>query len=220
MLRSSSRRRRQRPRPRPDAAIVTGDLANGGSEIEYSRVKALLAELAMPVHVLAGNHDDVAAMEASLGPAEFAVGVGGMRLIGANTNVPGEDGGKLDLRTLATRLNEDTETPTIIAMHHPPLLTGMPAMDRIGLPDLDRHALAELLKINPQVKRIVCGHVHRAMTGAVAGVPVFTCPGTHWQLALDLTSEALRVDDDPPGFALHLLLDGDVTSHVVPLSPA
>jgi 3',5'-cyclic AMP phosphodiesterase CpdA len=203
--------------PGPDAVIVTGDLANGGSpEEEYARVKELLAPLDAPVHVLAGNHDDVPELEAALGPAEFAVRVGGLRLVGANTNVPGEDGGKLDLRRLAARLNEDTETPTIVAMHHPPILTGIPAMDRIGLPDLDRHALAELLKVNPQVKRVIAGHVHRAITGAVGDVPVFTCPGTHWQLALDFHAEqVVTTEDDPPGFALHVLLDGDVTSHVV-----
>jgi Icc protein len=205
--------------PAPEAVLVSGDIANGGGPAEYARAKVLLAPLKVPVHVLAGNHDDVPALEAAFGPSEFAVELDGMRLIGANTSVPGEDGGKLDLRRLAARLNEDTATPTIIAMHHPPILTGIPALDRIGLPDLDRHALAELLKVNPQVKRIACGHVHRAIAGAVAQVPVITCPGTHWQLALDFNAERVVVThDDPPGFALHILLEEDVTSHVVSLA--
>jgi Icc protein len=201
--------------PAPEAVLLSGDVADGGSPDEYARATELLAPLQAPVHVLAGNHDHIGALEAAFGPAAFAVELRGLRLIGANTAVAGEDGGKLDLRWLAARLNEDTTTPTIVAMHHAPILTGAPGLDAIGLSDLDRHALAELLKINPQVKRIACGHVHRPMTGAVAGVPVFTCPGTHLQLALDLKTDALRVNDDPPGFALHLLLDGDVTSHVV-----
>jgi hypothetical protein len=90
-------------------------------------------------------------------------------------------------------------------------------MDELGVPADDRNALARLLARSPQVKRIVCGHVHRAVVGALGGVPVFTCPGTHRQLALDFKATEIRTNDDPPGYALHLLRDGEVTTHVVPL---
>ena len=35
------------------------------------------------------------------------------------------------------RLAEDRETPTIVAMHHPPILTGIGGLDDIGLTNRD-----------------------------------------------------------------------------------
>src|SRR6266851_489246 len=43
--------------PRPDIVIATGDLVEGGKPEEYARLKRLLAPLAMPVHLIPGNHD-------------------------------------------------------------------------------------------------------------------------------------------------------------------
>ena len=45
-------------RPHPDAVLVSGDLADTAAAEEYQIVRALLAPLPMPVHVLGGNHDD------------------------------------------------------------------------------------------------------------------------------------------------------------------
>ena len=43
--------------PRPDLVTATGDLVEGGKPEEYARLKRLLAPLAMPVHLIPGNHD-------------------------------------------------------------------------------------------------------------------------------------------------------------------
>ena len=70
-------------------------------------------------------------------------------------------------------------------MHHPPLDIGLPWLDEIGLPRADRDALAALLRRSPQVKRVVAGHVHRALAATVGGVGVVTCASTNIQAALD-----------------------------------
>jgi 3',5'-cyclic-AMP phosphodiesterase len=204
--------------PAPDAVLVSGDLADHGDPREYARVRELLAALERPVHVLAGNHDDVAALEAVFGPAEYDVPVGPLRLIAIDSTVRGSDAGRVPVDRLAQRLEEDAETPTIVAMHHAPLLTGVAPMDALGVPEADRYALAALLADHPQVVRVVCGHVHRTIVGALGGVPVFACPGSHLQLELDFKPRAeLAVTGEPPGFALHILLDGELTTHVVPI---
>jgi hypothetical protein len=51
-------------------------------------------------------------------------------------------------------------------------------------------------------------------------VPIFTCPGVDLQLELDFKGGEIGTNDDRPGYALHLLLDGEVTSHVVQLERA
>jgi 3',5'-cyclic AMP phosphodiesterase CpdA len=200
--------------PAPDAVLVSGDLADTGDPAEYALTKELLAPLPMPVHVLPGNHDDVAALTNVFGPVEYEVDVGPLKLVTVDSTIPGCGDGRIAVRGLASRLADPK--PTIVAMHHAPLLTGVTPMDALGVPHDDREALAQLLAQNPHVKRIVSGHLHRSIVGALGGVPVFCCPGTNRQLALDLvTTEDLESNGDPPAYALHLLLDGEVTSHLV-----
>jgi 3',5'-cyclic AMP phosphodiesterase CpdA len=201
--------------PAPDAVLVSGDLADTGDPAEYALTKELLAPLPMPVHVLPGNHDDVPTLEQVFGPVEYEVDVGPLKLVTVDSTIPGRGDGRIAVQRLASRLADPK--PTIVAMHHAPLLTGVTPMDALGVPPEDRNALAALLTQHPHVKRIVSGHLHRSIVGAVGGVPVFACPGTNRQLALDLvtTEQDLASNDDPPAYALHLLLGGEVTSHLV-----
>jgi 3',5'-cyclic AMP phosphodiesterase CpdA len=203
--------------PAPEAVLVSGDLADTGDAREYARVRELLAPLPMPYHVLPGNHDNVAELERVFGPAEYAVDVGELRLVAVDSTIPGGPGdGRIPLDRIESHLDGGGK-PTIVAMHHAPLVTGVAPMDALGVPREDREALANLLREHPEVKRIVTGHLHRTIVGALGGVPVFTCPGVHLQLELDFKGGEIDVNDDPPGYALHLLLDGEVTSHVIRL---
>jgi Icc protein len=200
--------------PAPDAVLVSGDLADTADPREYARVRELLAPLPMPYHVLPGNHDSVPELEKVFGPAEYAVDAGDLRLVAIDSTIPGGPGdGRIPVERLEAQLTNGK--PTIVAMHHAPLVTGVPPMDQLGVPREDREALAELLRRHPEVKRIVTGHLHRTIVGAVGGVPIFTCPGVHLQLELDFKGGEIGTNDDPPGYALHLLLDGEVTSHVL-----
>ena len=54
-------------RPAPDAVLVSGDLGEHGEAREYTRARELLAPLPMPVHMLAGNHDDAEALAEAFG---------------------------------------------------------------------------------------------------------------------------------------------------------
>ena len=196
--------------PLPDAVIVTGDLANGALPAEYDRVRELLEPLPMPVYVLPGNHDDPAVVEAG-----YVVRVGELRLIGCDSTIPGRDDGELDLDWLAGRLAEDRETPTIVAMHHPPILTGIGGLDVIGL--TNREALGALLARSPQVRRVIAGHVHRGAFGVVGGCGVVACPSTNLQAKLEIGSEGFTSVREPPAFAVHALVDGELVSHLQPI---
>jgi Icc protein len=198
--------------PLPAAVLVTGDIANSGDPAEHALALELLAPLPMPVHRLAGNHD--------LFPerTRYVVEARGVRIVACDTSIPGRDEGTLELAWLAERLLDDRETPTIVAMHHPPLDIGLPWLDRIGHTPEHRAALAELLTAAPNVRRVVAGHVHRVIAGTLAGCGVITCTSTNIQSELDFEATDMVLTTEPPSLLVHALLDsGELISHVHPI---
>ena len=150
----------------------------------------------------------------------YSVDLGPLRLVVLDSTLPGEDAGALDskqLEWLEGVLAASPQQPTLIAMHHRPLLTGVPAWDEIGLADASRQLLGELIEGHRQVRRIAAGHVHRTIAGEVAGRSVLTVPSTYVQGRLDFGSRELQLADEPAGFAVHAVLDGEVTSHIQPV---
>jgi 3',5'-cyclic-AMP phosphodiesterase len=209
---------------RPDALLVSGDLTDNGEPEEYRRLRDLLAPLDLEPHVLPGNHDLRGPLREAFGlpgggeePASHVVDLGPLRLVCLDSTIPGAEGGALDggrTEWLDAALAEDAETPTVVALHHPPLLTEIPTFERIGLAPESREALAAVVARHPQVVRIVAGHVHRAMIAELAGRAVVTVPSTYLQSALDFTAPKLAMVADPPGFAVHSLRDGALTTHL------
>lgn len=211
----------------PDAVVVSGDVAHTPAEEEYQEARALLNRLGAPVYVVPGNHDDRDGLRRHFdvpntpGPRlNYAVDLGRVRLIALDTKRSGSDGGELDapqLNWLDVVLGEDEATPTLLAMHHPPLITGMPAMDSIGLPADQIRALAEIISRHRQVHVVAGGHVHRAIVSALGGASVLAIPSTDVQLALDLEADDLRFVSEPPCFAVHLLAGDRLISHIQPV---
>jgi 3',5'-cyclic AMP phosphodiesterase CpdA len=190
--------------PHPVAVIVTGDLADHASAAEYARFAELVAPLPMPVHVLPGNHDDLD------WPGPHTVDCDGTRVVLCDTHIPGRDDGHLDVDWLAGEIGEG---PTIVAMHHPPILTGIGGLDAIGLPAHERSALAALLSRSPQVTRVIAGHVHRTAFATLGGCAVATCASTNLQAKLEIGTPGFTIVAEPPAFLVHA---GDV-AHVQPV---
>jgi len=217
---------RSMPR-QPDAVLVSGDLADNAADAEYDQARELLSSLQAPVYVLPGNHDDRRALRRHFGlpgvdgdPVQYSVDLGGLRLVVLDTTRPGEDPGALDAERLGwldAELATAPQTPTLLAMHHPPLVTGVPALDEFGLPAADRRALGEVLERHRHVARVVAGHVHRTITGELAGRPVLTVPSTYVQARVSFGGHDIEWVAEPAGFALHAVLDGELISHIQPV---
>ncbi|HEY2317662.1 MAG TPA: phosphodiesterase [Solirubrobacteraceae bacterium] len=209
---------------RPDAVLLTGDLAEHGAADEYATVRELTSAIPAPLHVLPGNHDDRAALRAQFElpgsgseAIHYAADLGPLRLLALDTSIPGRAGGALggdQLAWLDAELAGAPAQPTLLALHHPPIATGIAPWDEIGLAPADRAGLAGVLEDHPQVRRLVAGHVHQIITGALAGRPVLTIPSTYVQARLDFTATELELAPGPRGFALHALVDGEIVSYV------
>lgn len=208
----------------PDAVIVSGDLVESAADAEYEGVREALARLAVPIHVLAGNHDDRDALHRHFGvpgeggtPVQYAAELGPLRLLVLDSTAPGHEHGELDagrLEWLEAELSAAPERHTLIAVHHPPLTTGAPAVDAIALNDGGRTGLGSVLERHPQVLKVVAGHVHRTVEGELGGRPVLAVPSTYAELRLDFASPELVTEDGGRGLAVHALVDGELVSHV------
>jgi 3',5'-cyclic-AMP phosphodiesterase len=204
--------------------LVTGDLTENAADAEYAQARDLLAALDAPLYVLPGNHDDAEGLRRHFDmpgvdgePVHYAADLGPLRLVVIDSTRPGENPGALDearLARLDAELAAEPGVPTVIAMHHPPIVTAIPPLDEIGLPPADMRALGAVVERHPQVRRIVAGHMHRAIAGDLAGRPVIVAPSTYMQARLDLSSAELQLEPDPIGLAVHVLRDGEVISHV------
>lgn len=224
------------PDPAPDAVIITGDLADHGQAQAYEQLRELLAPVAVPTYLATGNHDDPDAVLAAFagtvhlgggGALHYAVDLPGARLIVLNSWLRGSGAGRIGQEQLAwldATLSRRPETPTVLAFHHPPVAVGIPFLDAIGL--LDADALAGVVAGHRQVVRVLCGHVHRAVTASFAGTLMTTAPSTYRQSALDLCPlDQARMGylEEPVNVLLHQLspaTGGSCITHLVPVTGA
>jgi Icc protein len=215
----------RRLRPAPDALLLTGDLADNLADSEYAEVVASIEGIDAPRYALPGNHDDRDGVRRHFGipgeprtPVQYAVELGALRILMLDSTRPGADAGEYDagrLGWLEDALSADPRTPTLLAMHHPPLVTHVPGLDALALAAGDRAALAEVVRRHSNVTAIIAGHVHRAISGELAGRRVLSAPSTYVGFELDLVAEQIDDVPAPPGYVVHVLRDGELASHVV-----
>jgi len=206
--------------PRPNAVVLTGDAADCGLDEEYAILRTLLDRLPCPVHVMPGNHDRREAMRAAFadrgcftpeGPLNHAADVGPIRMICLDSLSDGASHGELMDETLAfleADLEAHSHRPSLVCLHHPPILCGISHMDRIRL----LRGAAELERIigsHPNVERLLAGHHHRSIQARFAGTICQTAPSVAHAVALDLNPGAPSAFVlEPPGFLLHQWIEG------------
>ena len=210
----------------PDAVLFTGDLTDFGKPEEYRNLARILAPLPMPYFLMAGNHDDPAAMRAEFpshaylrqgsSKLDYVIDDFALRIVALDSSVPHKSPGYLgteQLEWLEETLAAAPKKPTVVAVHHPPFWTGIGHMDRQPLTNPED--LEPVIARHPQVERVLCGHLHRNIVRRFGGTIASTCPSPSHQVALDLADDAAsRFVMEPPGFQLHLWRKGaGVVSH-------
>lgn len=202
---------------RPDAVVFTGDLVDWGRAPEYALLRELIRPLleALPVYLLPGNHDDREQLRLAFADhaylrqwdpfVQFAIEDHPLRLVALDTLIPRSGGGELcaqRLQWLDATLSAQPDKPTVVALHHPPFVTGIGHMDRISLSGAQ--ALAAVVARHAQVERVIAGHLHRPITARFGGTVASTCPSPAHQVALDIATDAADCYVlEPPGYQLH-----------------
>ncbi len=187
-----------------DALLLTGDLVHDEGEAAYARLRGLIAATGLPALCLPGNHDDATRLAAccdDTGPLRLAraIALGGWRLVALDSSVPGEPGGALgdaELARLAAQLEAHPATPTLVALHHPPLAIGSPWLDTMMLADAD--ALFAVLARHRQVRAVAFGHIHQQFEAEHGGLRLLAAPSTCVQFRPG-TAEP-ETDPLPPGY--------------------
>ena len=220
-------------RPRPDAVVISGDLTDCGLPAEYALLNRLLRRhLAdFPVYVIPGNHDRRENLRVGLSSwpgvgahpdfIQYAVDDLPLRLVMMDSVAAGHGHGELcgaRLEWLERTLASAPDRPTVLVLHHPPILCGLSLADAISLHNPER--LRAVLARHRQVERILCGHHHRPIVGRLGEAIVCAAPSVVHQAEFVLQDDEGRFVFEPPAFMLHLRLpNGQIASHTIMVEP-
>jgi len=216
----------------PDLLMLSGDLVNEGSAAEYRRLRDQLETLRVPLCLMPGNHDRRAGMRRVFadhdylgrsGRIHYYRDVRGLRLIALDSVIEGEDAGDLDdrqLQWLDGLLRAAPAQPALVFLHHPPVSTGFSQMDRIALAPASAARFGSIIAAHPQVRAVLCGHVHRDVQAVWQGALLSVCPSTAFQARLKLGPGKFEASlDEPPAYQLHHWDGVGLVTHTVAALP-
>lgn len=170
-----------------DYLLVTGDLAQDEELETYQMLREALADWVDRCRIVPGNHDNPAHIRKVFpelfpdneDPLTFVLESGGWKIVGLDSRVPGETGGRIDasqLQWLKGQLEASPSSPTLLFVHHPPIAISVDWLDSIGLSDTRN--LIELIESSPQIQAVCAGHVHQEFEGRIGSAAMYTTPST------------------------------------------
>lgn len=211
-----------------EALVFTGDLADLAEPDAYARLRAIVEPAAERIGArvvwVMGNHDERPAYSAGLfdaesdAPQDRVEMVGGLRIISLDSTVPGYHHGDLldsQLEWLRDVLAEPAPDGTILGLHHPPLPSPVEIMAIIELQRM--HRLADVLR-GTDVRAILAGHLHHAMSGMFAGIPVSVAAATCYTIDPSAPVGSLLGVDRAQSINLVHVYDDQILHSVVPVN--
>lgn len=200
----------------PDAVLATGDISQEADPATYASFLAAVRErFDAPLLCVPGNHDSEPMLSSCLPVAPLTLG--GWRLVGIDTHIEGETGGRTG-NTERARLADqigDAREHVLVAGHHAPIPIGTDWLDVHRIEDGDE-LLACLGAHEPggsRVRAYMFGHVHQAVDARRGALRLLASPSTCFQFMP--RSAGFGVDDKPPGYRwLTLHANGSLTTEV------
>ncbi|WP_395641116.1 phosphodiesterase [Pseudolysinimonas sp.] len=210
-----------------EALVFTGDLADLAEPDAYARLRSIVepaaAKIGAEIIWVMGNHDERPAYSKGLfghettEPQDRVEMLGGLRIISLDSTVPGYHHGALldsQLEWLRDVLAEPAADGTLLALHHPPLPSPVEIMAILELQRMDR--LADVLR-GTDVRGILAGHLHHAMSGMFAGIPVSVAAATCYTIDAAAPVGSLLGVDGAQSINLVHVYDDQILHSVVPV---
>ncbi|MFB6434939.1 MAG: 3',5'-cyclic-AMP phosphodiesterase [Candidatus Malihini olakiniferum] len=206
-----------------DLIVATGDLVQDPSQEAYHHFALGIAQLPAPSVWLPGNHDFQPAMvdvlaQAGIAPEKHVLLGDAWQIILLDSQVLGMPHGKLSeyqLKWLERTLVDFSDRHTILLLHHHPLASGCTWLDQHSL--RNSYHLDVVLVRYPQVKNMLCGHIHQELDLDWNGRRLMATPSTSVQFKPHSTN--FTIDDVGPGWRyLDLLSDGTLESRIYRLN--
>lgn len=207
-----------------EAIFITGDLSDWGDAADYARLKARIAALPLPVHLLIGNHDDRLTMLQAFpdlgnrdGFVQYTVPLSIGTAICLDTWGPETHAGhfcEARAEWLTSQL-EDLEGPIWLFMHHNPVPIHVAPMDKIML--LDHARFAQCVAPHAaKIRHIFHGHCHLPLTGSLHGIPLSAPRGTNHAGWADFAATRLLSSAAlPEAYAVIFATETTTLSHMV-----
>lgn len=208
-----------------ERVIITGDLTDKGDRPSFDRLRDHLTALRLPYALMLGNHDHREPFLAAFpdapvtasGHVQQIVDLPDARLILLDTLngppyvYPYSHTGMLCAARLAwLDAALDTSRRCILFMHHPAHDTGFAAMDSIKL--LNGSAFYD--RIEGRVGHIVCGHVHRTISGSHRGIPFSIFKSNVGQMPMMFETMDFHMETpEPPAYGLLMITPDSVVAH-------
>lgn len=174
---------------RAEVIVITGDLAaRAGTDAEYRGFRAVLDSCGVEVLLAAGNHDEsekvrrLWEIDGVNGRLDHVRQLSGGKLITMDSSRIGREDGVLDdeqMDWLDEQLSDGA--PAVVAMHHPCVLLGGPALAKVSLeaPSIER--LARTVSAHDNVLTVVSGHAHMTYSAPFAGTMAHVCPSVSYE---------------------------------------
>lgn len=202
----------------PDGIVLTGDLVHDEEPGAYDVLRRRFDGLRIPYHCIPGNHDRldllVGHLDAGAASALRLVTAGAWDLLLLDSTLPAEAGGHLDegvLAGIAEHAAAASKRPTLVFLHHHLAPMGSHWIDTMQV-DNGASALAALAR-HPQLRAVICGHVHQHAEQEHGGVRLLATPSTCVQFLPD--SDRFALDTLTPGYRwLDLYPDGRLTTGI------
>ena len=210
----------------PDAEllVLTGDLTHWGEPGAFANLADAVAALKLPIRLLIGNHDDREAYRKAFPSEHFdsarfaqsALDVSVGRFLFLDNVRDGSHAGVYCERRqswLREQLENAEGRDTFLFMHHPPFITGLPPLDRIGLRNRGEFR-AVVEPFCQRIRHLFFGHLHRPIAGSWLGIPMSTVRLMNHQTAFSL-EDGLSIPGsfEPPAYCVVLIEADCVVVH-------
>jgi len=222
--------------PHPAFAVIGGDLVSPDMldrnrtltqaeyEPSYHLLQELLKPLQCPTYMLLGNHDHRRAFHQVMQTPvptldtthHYSFDYQSYHFVALDTHQPGQAWGYLDALQLAwlqADLAAHRGQPTLVFLHHHPWPLGLAWIDAMNLHNGEE--LIGVLRQYPEVRWMICGHVHLDQEIQRDGLTMLTTPATCFQVSK--VSQTRKILPGPPGFRVVRLTGDEFSTRVLHL---